>query len=66
MIILSLQVAFPSLESLVLEAEKHGVYAAGDITCGRKIQIAVSVGQGVTAALSIIRSHVEARRKRKS
>lgn len=43
-----------------------GVYAAGDITCGRKFQIAVSVGQGVTAALSMIRSHVEARRKRKS
>jgi len=43
-----------------------GVYAAGDITCGRKYQIAVSVGQGVTAALSIIRSHAEARRKQKS
>jgi len=40
-----------------------GVYAAGDITCGRKYQIAVSVGQGVTAALNIIRSHVEAKRK---
>lgn len=43
-----------------------GVYAAGDITCGRKFQIAVSVGQGVTAALSIIRSHAEARRKQKT
>ncbi len=43
-----------------------GVYAAGDITCGRKYQIAVSVGQGVTAALSIIRSHVEAGRKQKT
>ena len=32
-----------------------GVYAAGDATCGRKYQIAVSVGQGVTAALNIIR-----------
>jgi thioredoxin reductase (NADPH) len=43
-----------------------GVYAAGDITCGRKFQIAVSVGQGVTAALSIIRTHAEARRKQRS
>ncbi len=43
-----------------------GVYAAGDITCGRKYQIAVSVGQGVTAALSIIRSPAEARRKQKT
>jgi thioredoxin reductase (NADPH) len=42
-----------------------GVYAAGDITCRRKYQIAVSVGQGVTAALGIIRSHAEAKRKRK-
>lgn len=31
------------------------VYAAGDAACGRKYQIAVSVGQGVTAALNIIR-----------
>jgi len=31
------------------------VYAAGDATCGRKYQIAVSVGQGVTAALNIIK-----------
>lgn len=31
------------------------VYAVGDATCGRKYQIAVSVGQGVTAALNIIR-----------
>jgi thioredoxin reductase (NADPH) len=44
----------------------RGVYAAGDLTCGRKYQVAVSVGQGVTAALSIIRSHAEARRKQKS
>ncbi len=43
-----------------------GVYAAGDLTCGRKYQIAVSVGQGVTAALSIIKRHVEARRKQKT
>jgi len=31
------------------------VYAAGDATCSRKYQIAVSTGQGITAALSIIR-----------
>jgi len=43
-----------------------GVYAAGDITCGRKFQIAVSVGQGVTAALSIIKSHAKTRRKPRS
>jgi thioredoxin reductase (NADPH) len=43
-----------------------GVYAAGDITCGRKYQIAVSVGQGATAALNIIRSHIEAKRMQKS
>lgn len=43
-----------------------GVYAAGDMTCGRKFQVAVSVGQGVTAALSMIRSHAKARRKQKS
>jgi len=41
----------------------QGVYAAGDITCGRKYQIAVSVGQGVTAALSIIKRHLETKRK---
>jgi len=35
------------------------VYAAGDATCGRKYQIAVSVGQGVTAALNIIKSRSE-------
>ncbi len=44
----------------------RGVYAAGDLTCGRKYQVAVSVGQGVTDALSIISSHAEARRKQKS
>ncbi|MFQ6074226.1 MAG: NAD(P)/FAD-dependent oxidoreductase, partial [Candidatus Bathyarchaeia archaeon] len=48
-----------------MRASLLGVYAAGDITCGRKFQIAVSVGQGVTAALSIIRSHAEAGRKQK-
>lgn len=42
------------------------VYAAGDITCGRKYQVSVSVGQGAIAALSIIRRHVEDRRKQKS
>lgn len=50
-----------------IDSEMHtnlqGVYAAGDITCGRKYQIAVSVGQGVTAALSIIKRHLETRRK---
>jgi len=35
------------------------VYAAGDATCGRKYQITVSVGQGVTAALNIIKKHAE-------
>ncbi len=35
------------------------VYAAGDATCGRKYQIAVSVGQGVTAALNIIKKRSE-------
>ena len=41
------------------------VYAAGDATCGRKYQIAVSVGQGVTAALNIIKKHVETSRKQR-
>jgi thioredoxin reductase (NADPH) len=41
------------------------VYAAGDATCGRKFQIAVSVGQGVTAALNIIKRHVETARKQR-
>lgn len=36
------------------------VYAAGDATCGRKYQIAVSVGQAVTAALNMIRRRSEA------
>ncbi len=38
------------------------VYAAGDATCGRKYQIAVSVGQGVTAALNIMKQQSESRR----
>lgn len=40
------------------------VYAAGDATCGRKYQIAVSVGQAVTAALNIIRRRSETNPKR--
>ena len=35
------------------------VYAAGDATCGRRYHIAVSVGQGVTAALNMIRKRSE-------
>lgn len=41
------------------------VYAAGDAICGRKYQIAVSVGQGVTAALNIIKRHAETSRKQR-
>jgi len=41
------------------------VYAAGDATCGRKYQIAVSVGQGVTAALNIIKRHAETAKRRR-
>ena len=39
------------------------VYAAGDAICGRKYQIAVSVGQGVTAALNIIKKRSEMAKK---
>lgn len=39
-----------------MQTNMNGVYAAGDSTCGRKYQIAVSVGQGVIAALNIIRN----------
>jgi len=39
------------------------VYAAGDATCGRKYQIAVSVGQAVTAALNIIKRRPETAKK---
>jgi len=46
-----------------MQTNVAGVYAAGDATCGRKYQIAVSVGQGVTAALNIIKKHVETVRK---
>jgi thioredoxin reductase (NADPH) len=38
-----------------METSIPNVYAAGDATCGRRYQIAVSVGQGVTVALNIIR-----------
>jgi len=41
------------------------VYAAGDATCGRKYQIAVSVGQGVAAALNIIKKHAETARQQR-
>jgi len=40
-----------------MQTNLPNVYAAGDATCGRKYQIAVSVGQGVTAALNIIKKH---------
>jgi len=40
------------------------VYAVGDATCSRKYQIAVSVGQGVTAALNIIKKLTETATKR--
>jgi len=39
------------------------VYAAGDATCGRKYQIAVSVGQGATAALNLIKRRLETTRR---
>ncbi len=39
------------------------VYAAGDAVCGRKYQVAVSVGQAVTAALNIIRTRSETAKK---
>lgn len=47
-----------------MQTNIEGVYAAGDATCGRKYQIAVSVGQAVTAALNIIRKHAETMRKK--
>jgi len=46
-----------------MQTNIEGVYAAGDATCGRKYQIAVSVGQGVTAALNIIQKHIETARR---
>jgi len=41
------------------------VYAAGDAACGRKYQIAVSAGQGVSAALNIIKKHAETATRRR-
>jgi thioredoxin reductase len=32
-----------------------GVYAIGDMTCEKKYQVSISVGQGATVALNIIR-----------
>jgi len=46
-----------------MQTNLSDVYAVGDATCGRKYQIAVSVGQGVTAALSIIKKHSAASAK---
>jgi thioredoxin reductase (NADPH) len=40
------------------------VYAAGDATCSRKYQIAVSVGQGVNAAMNIIRRQTGGQKSR--
>jgi len=42
-----------------MQTNIEGVYAAGDATCSRKYQIAVSVGQAATAALNIIKQHAE-------
>jgi len=47
-----------------MQTNIEGVYAAGDATCSRKYQIAVSVGQAVIAALNIIRKHAETARKK--
>jgi len=47
-----------------MQTNIEGVYAAGDATCSRKYQIAVSVRQGATASLSIIRKHIETTRKK--
>jgi len=47
-----------------MQTSIEGVYAAGDATCGRKYQIAVSVGQAASAALSIIKKHAETLRKK--
>lgn len=45
-----------------MQTNIEGVYAAGDATCSRKYQIAVSVGQGTIAALNIIKRHAEKRK----
>jgi len=42
-----------------MQTNIEGIYAAGDATCSRKYQIAVSVGQAVSAALNIIKKHAE-------
>jgi len=47
-----------------MQTNIEGVYAAGDATCSRKYQIAVSVGQAATAALNIIKKHAETVRKK--
>jgi thioredoxin reductase (NADPH) len=45
-----------------MQTNIEGVYAAGDATCNRKYQVAVSVGQGAIAALNIIKRHAEKRK----
>lgn len=42
-----------------MQTNIEGVYAAGDATCNKKYQVAVSVGQGAIAALNIIKRHAE-------
>ncbi len=42
-----------------MQTNLEGVYVAGDAACGRKFQVAVSVGQGTTAALNIVKRHSE-------
>jgi len=42
-----------------MQTNIEGVYAAGDATCSRKYQVAVSVGQGAIAALDIVKRHAE-------
>jgi thioredoxin reductase (NADPH) len=42
-----------------MQTNIEGIYAAGDATCSRKYQVAVSVGQGAIAALNIIKRHAE-------
>ena len=46
-----------------MQTNFEDVYAAGDATCSRKYQVAVSVGQGTLAALNIIKKQAETRRK---
>jgi thioredoxin reductase (NADPH) len=43
----------------LMQTNIEGVFAAGDATCSRKYQVAVSVGQGAIAALNIIKRHAE-------